>query len=123
MANWPAGLPQTLLYDLVRKRQAGKVRSTMDTGPAKQRARFTASVKEYSGALVLTQAQLAIFNTFYETTLGHGTDSFTWIDPYTEVSSTLRFGDGEPQDQMIRPSVTLSDRLYRVTIPSLEKLP
>ena len=123
MATWPASLPQTLLYDLTEKRQAGKVRSQMDTGPAKQRKRFTATVKEYVGALILTQAQLATFKTFYETTLGEGVDSFTWVDPFTEVSASLRFGDGEPEVQMVRPSDTLADRLYHVSIPSLEKLP
>ena len=123
MANWPGTLPQTLLYDLVEKRQPGKVRSSMDTGPAKQRARFTASVKEYTGALILNQSQLATFNTFYETTIGMGTDSFTWVDPFTDVGINLRFGNGEPEVQMIKPSDTLSHRLYRVSIPSLEKLP
>lgn len=124
MATWPASLPQTLLYDLTEKRQAGKVRSQMDTGPAKQRSRFTATTKEYAGNLPpLTQAQVATFKTFYETTLGQGTDSFTWVDPFLDTSAALRFGNGEPEIRMIRPSDTLANRLYNVTIPSLEKLP
>lgn len=121
MASWPASLPQSLLYDLTEKRQAGKVRSQMDTGPAKQRKRFTAVTKEYDGALVLTQAQVATFKTFYETTLGEGAVSFTWIDPFLDTSASLRFRD-EPEITLIRPSDTLGDRLYRVTMP-LEMLP
>jgi len=121
MSTWPASLPQSLLYDLTEKRQPGKVRSPMDTGPAKQRARFTAVTKQYDGGLILTQAQLATFRTFYETTIGQGAVAFTWIDPFTDVSASLRFYD-EPEITLIRPSDTLADRLYRVTMP-LEKLP
>lgn len=121
MATWPASLPQTLLYDLTGMRQAGKVRSQMDTGPAKQRKRFTAVAKEYDGALILTQAQVATFNTFYETTLGEGAVSFDWIDPYLDTSASLRFR-AEPEVTLVRPSDTLANRLYRVTMP-LERLP
>jgi hypothetical protein len=95
----------------------------MDTGPAKQRARFTAVTKYYEGSIILTQAQLATFNTFYETTLGHGTVEFTWIDPFLGTSATLRFGEGEPKPSMIRPSDTKSERLYSVTLPKIERLP
>lgn len=121
MATWPASLPQTLLYDLTEKRQPGKVRSQTDTGPAKQRSRFTATTKEYDGSLMLTQAQVATFKTFYETTLAQGTDAFTWVDPFLDTSASLRFR-AEPETTLVRPSDTLSERLYRVTMP-LEKLP
>lgn len=121
MATWPATLPQTLLYDLTEKRQAGKVRSTMEQGPAKQRTRFTAVTKDYDGSLVMTQAQIATFKTFYEDTLGQGAESFTWVDPFLDTTATLRFRD-EPEITLRRPSDTLADRLYIVTLP-LEQLP
>jgi hypothetical protein len=121
MATWPASLPQSLLLDLKRKRQGGKIRSDMDTGPAKQRARFTAAVQQYEGALLLTGAQLATFKTFYENTLGQGAASFTWIDPITDASASLRFME-EPEDTLVRAHDDPDLRLYRVTMP-LEKLP
>lgn len=121
MATWPATLPQTVLSDLVRQRQAGKVRSDMDTGPAKQRARFTATTKQFTASLMMTGAQLTTFYTFYETTLGQGAVSFTWVDPITDASATLRFM-GEPTDTLVRADDTPDDRLYSVTLP-LEKLP
>jgi hypothetical protein len=121
MAIWPPSLPQSLLASLTRKRQPGKIRSQMDTGPAKQRARFTAVVEEYEGGLYLTGAELTIFYTFYNDTLGMGAASFDWIDPVTDAAATLRFKD-EPEDTLVRPGEDPDDRLYRVSI-SLEKLP
>lgn len=121
MASWPGTLPQEILADATRTRQAGRVRSQMDTGPAKQRARFTATTKNYDARIILTGAQLTTFNTFYEDTLAHGTDSFTWVDPFTDASETLRFRD-EPQEALIKPDPTPNSRLYSVTLP-LEVLP
>lgn len=123
MPTWPATLPQTLLTGVTRKRQSGKVRSQMDTGPAKQRARFTAVTYDFSGsAVTMTGAQLAIFEAFYSDDLGQGALSFTWKDPITDVSATLRFGKDEPEATCINPAVDPDARLYRVTLP-LEKLP
>jgi len=121
MATWPATLPQSLLLPLGRKRQPGVLRSEMETGPAKQRARFTAAVRQYVSSIIVTQAQLSTFDTFYETTLGQGADAFTWQDPETDVSASLRFM-GEPEVTMLRPNATASSRLYRITM-ELEKLP
>jgi hypothetical protein len=123
MATWPASLPQTLLVEgLTRTRQPGRIRSDMDTGPAKQRNRFTATAKYFESAqLNLTGAQLTTFETFYVTTLGNGAASFTWIDPITDASATLRF-KGEPEASLLRPDATPDNRLYRVALP-LEVMP
>ena len=120
---WPSTLPQRLLATLTRKRQPGKVRSPMDTGPAKQRARFTAVTEMFDGAAeIMTGAQLATFKTFYNTTLGHGALSFTWVDPITDAAATLRFGEGEPEETLLVPDATPNARVYRVTLP-LEIMP
>jgi len=123
MATWPASLPQTLLLEgLSRTRQPGRIRSQTDTGPAKQRARFTATAKSFDGVQVnMTGAQLTTFYTFYETTLGQGAVGFTWIDPITDASATLRF-KGEPSETMLVPDATPDARLYRVMLP-LEIMP
>src|SRR3546814_13803126 len=102
MADWPASLPQSLLATLTRKRQPGKIRSDMETGPAKQRARFTAAVRRYEGSLLLTGAQLTTFTTFYDDTLGQGAASFTWIDPVTAAAATTGFVE-EPEEPLERP--------------------
>lgn len=120
---WPSTLPQRLLATLTRQRQSGKVRSPMDNGPAKQRARFTAVSKQFPNASeIMTGAQLTTFYTFYETTLGHGALSFTWVDPITDTAATLRFGENEPEETLIAPHDTPNSRLYRVTLP-LEIMP
>lgn len=123
MATWPASLPQTLLLEgLTRKRQPGRVRSEMDSGPPKQRSRFTATAKHFDAVqLNMTGAQLTTFYTFYEDTLGQGAAGFTWIDPITDASATLRF-KGEPQETLLVPDPTPDDRKYRVILP-LEIMP
>lgn len=121
MASWPGTLPQTILATATRTRQSGRVRSSMDSGPAKQRQRLTAVTKNYDAQIILTGAQLTTFNTFYETTIGNGTDSFTWTDPFTGSSETLRFRE-DPQETILKPDATANDRLYSVTLP-LEVLP
>lgn len=121
MPTWPATLPQSLLASLKRTRQSGKVRSDMDTGPAKQRARFTAVALHYDGSLMLTGTQLAAFETFYEDTLGQGAVAFDWIDPVTDVAASLRFRS-DPEDTLVRAHDDPDKRLYSVTMP-LERLP
>ena len=122
MPTWPATLPQTVLRTLTRKRQPGKLRSPMDTGAVKQRARFTASVKTFEASEIMTGAQLTTFYNFYEDDLGHGALSFTWVDPITDVATTLRFGEGEPEDTLIVAHDDPDLRRYSVTLP-LELLP
>lgn len=122
MPTWPATLPQTLLRTLTRKRQPGKIRSQMDTGPVKQRTRFTATTKMFDASLIMTGAQLTTFYTFYEDDLGHGALSFTWVDPITDAAATLRFGDGEPEDLLLVANDDPDVRQYQVTLP-LEILP
>ena len=121
MASWPGTLPQTVLATAVRTRQSGRVRSSMDSGPAKQRQRFSATTKNYDAEIIVTGAQLTTFNTFYETTLGNGTDSFTWTDPFSGASETLRFRD-ELEETLLKPDGTANDRLFSITLP-LEVLP
>lgn len=122
MPTWPSTLPQSLLYTLTRKRQSGKVRSDMDTGPAKQRARFSATVYFYDAELILTGAQLVIFDTFYNVTVGQGVESFTWIDPVTDDPATLRFGEGDPEPVEVTAHDDPDKRQWRVRF-QLEQLP
>lgn len=92
MATWPASLPQ---YPQVRgykeKRSTQTVRTQMEKGPAKMRRRHTAHVETIPYRLTLTSTQLNTLETFFDTTLGGGADSFTSIHPRTEASETMRF--------------------------------
>jgi hypothetical protein len=97
--TWPVDLPQALqVQGYQRKPQAAKVRTAMDSGPAKQRRRFTAKVRTVTGMITLTRAQLAIFWEFYDETLGDGTLRFNWVDPITGDPVEMRFGEDEPTE-------------------------
>lgn len=64
MATWPATLPQDMGTPLRVNHQSATLRSEMDTGPAKQRNRFTAVARQYETQLSFDGAQLATFYTF-----------------------------------------------------------
>ena len=121
MPTWPASLDQTVLANLTRQRQSAKLRSSVDVGPAKQRKRYTAAVKQFQASMLMTGTQLATFDAFYENDIGQGALSFDWINPVTDVTASLRFHD-EPQVTLRRPDSDPNERLYMVTLP-LEILP
>jgi len=83
----------------------------MDAGPASVRNRFTAVSQSVKTSMVMTGAQLAIFNTFMRTTLQHGSLSFTWSNPVTGASETVRFKK-KPEWSCVRPAVDVNDRLW-----------
>lgn len=121
MTAWPGTLPQSLQMTLTVKRQSGKLRSQMETGPAKQRPRFTATPLQYEGELLMTGAELAIFRAFYDDDIGQGSGSFTWVDPIDDTPATLRFMD-EYETTLVVPHDNPDNRIWRVTMP-LEKMP
>lgn len=91
MAVWPIPLPQYLEIGAQDTRQQGFIRSNTDTGPYKQRKRFTATSRFLSGSMLLTGTQRATFETFYKTTLSEGTDAFDFIDPVDFGTVSARF--------------------------------
>lgn len=92
MAAWPSSLPQlSLLAGAAETVQDATIRSEMDVGPAKRRRRYTAAVRRFSVPLILTVAQVATLETFYETTLSGGVDAFDWVHPRTLAAVSLAF--------------------------------
>jgi hypothetical protein len=83
----------------------------MDAGPASVRNRFTAISQKVKTSMVMTGAQLAIFNTFMRTTLAHGSLSFLWVNPVTGASETVRFKK-KPEWTCVRAASNVSDRLW-----------
>jgi hypothetical protein len=115
MDIWPATLPQRLSADASVKDDESRATQTMDAGPASVRNRFTAITQTAKGSMILTGTQLAIFNTFFRTTLGHGQLSFEWIHPQTEEAVTIRFKT-KPEWKCIRPAESVNDRLWQATL-------
>lgn len=116
MDVWPVSLQQRLNTTSFEVR-VGKttVRTDMDVGPAKVRSRFTDAVDVYICSVDLDYADYSTFLTFYKTTLNNGVNQFTFIDPFTLVSTAFRFAE----DPLIRP---LGGRVFQISM-SWERLP
>jgi hypothetical protein len=90
------------------------IRSAVDTGPAKQRRRFTAVPKPVTFTLQMSEAEIAILETFRITTLQE-VNVFDWIDFKTGAPATYRF--------MAPPTFTWdADVIWQVTF-NLEQMP
>jgi len=85
MEAWPVSLQQKLNVDSFQYSLGNtSVRSSMDVGPDKVRARFTDAVDTYSCSILLDHDEVETFKTFYKTTINNGVDQFTFVDPFTE---------------------------------------
>jgi len=113
---WPGALPQELLVNGYSQSFPDiTIKSNVDAGPAKVRRRFTAGVEPISGTMIMTAAQLATFDTFFNTTLLGGSLRFSWTKPPVHtVACEMRFTEV--------PSWTKVEGDYEVSL-SLEVLP
>ena len=117
MAAWPGTLPDLVLRDGYQEGFQDRVtRSSMDTGPAKRRARFTAAPSVSTQVVQLTSAELDIFLTFFNTTLSGGALSFTKTHPRTGATETFAFTKAPD------PATPTGYDTYIVQLP-LEQLP
>jgi hypothetical protein len=114
MDTWPATLPQRLSCDTSVKDDESRAITDMDSGPASVRNRFTAITQTVKGSMILTGAQLAIFNTFFRTTLNQGSATFSWIHPFTEETAEIRF-KSKPEWKCIKSADSVNDRLYQAS--------
>lgn len=91
MATWPTSLPQEpKLRGYTETRESNVLRSPTEQGPAKTRKLYTADIPVFSIVLVMTDAQLTTFDTFFESTIDYGATSFTWVHPRTGSGATCR---------------------------------
>lgn len=120
MTAWPASLPTEGFSGVGIERKTAVVRSSMDSGPAKQRARFTAAVRELQVPMFFTGTELQTFDTFFITTLSEGALSFDWLDPVNDSTVSMRFME-PPKFQQVSGGAS-ADRVWRSTF-KLEILP
>ncbi len=118
MDTWPVTLPQRLSSDASVQDDESRAMTDMDAGPPSVRNRFTAITQTVKGSMILTGAQLVTFNTFFRTTLAHGSLSFTWIHPFTEEAAVFRFKT-KPQWQCIKPDPDVNSREYQASFDLL----
>lgn len=93
----------------------------MAVGPAKVRARSSVVIDTYTAELILTQAQLVTFWTFFNDTLEQGALPFDWTHPRTAAVATFRFID-PPGETPLAPRNAAHTEKWRVTF-RLETLP
>lgn len=90
MANWPASLPPPMAR-YSGKTNANVIRTDMDSGEARQRARFGDAPDMVNLNWKMTGAEFAIFRTFWRDELHRGSIYFV---------ATIDIGFGEKLHQM-----------------------
>jgi hypothetical protein len=117
MATWPGGLPdfENFLTDSYRETAPDNViRTQMDYGPDKVRQRGTAAPTIFTGDMILTEAEVATFRTFFDSTINYGADAFDAVHPRTAAAISARF--------LVPPDYGMVGIKWRVTM-QIEILP
>lgn len=123
MPSWPASLPQRLMLPVTVTPRSAVVRTEMDVGPPKQRLRSTLVWKDVVGHMVLTGAQKAAFDAWWQNDIAQGALAFTWVDPTDNEPAQLRFVTEEPPEwSLIVPGIVLADRRWAAVL-QLEIVP
>jgi hypothetical protein len=88
---YPAGLPKVRLSGMTSQYQDPVIRTKMDAGPVKQRLRYTAVPKKFTGSIIVDEARRAIFDAWHKSVTGYGTLRFQMNDPKTGAPGEFRF--------------------------------
>lgn len=92
---WPGTLPQALQSDIFSEGVAdGLIETQPDIGPPISRLRSTASVRQMSGTMLVTSAQIATLKTFVNTTLIGGSLPFNFPDQLQAGTLLVKFPKG-----------------------------
>lgn len=92
MAAWPGSLPEVMEPDEYAEQALPQtIRSDMDAGPPKVRRRFSAGISHISRRLAMTSAQVATFETFFNTDTAAGSLRFDWWHPRKKATVQARF--------------------------------
>lgn len=89
MASWPGNLPSAFRLNTRRiNPRDDRAAFQPEVGPPLRRRRSSLVLREFEGQMTLTDAQVTIFETFYNDTLEGGTLTFTMDDPTDGLSYT-----------------------------------
>lgn len=89
--RWPSDLPDCLLLEgYTESPQDRKLRSSMDAGAPKQRARFTAGFDQIRGSILMDIDEVDRFESFYDNELQQGALPFRWKHPRKLTPVDLR---------------------------------
>jgi len=91
---FPASIEQCfLLSGYTEQAEPNIIRSDVEVGPAKTRRRYTKPIINIKASMVVTAAQLQVFDDFYHGPLMSGALRFLFKDPRTGVQKEFRFID------------------------------
>jgi hypothetical protein len=94
---WPIQLQQKLNEaDFSETMGNTTIRSETEVGLEKVRRRFTRGVDIISCSVFLEKEDVALFKSFYNTTLNGGVLSFDFTDPFTDALAEFRFDTSSP---------------------------
>lgn len=94
MVDWPTGISFIEKPDAYQRTgpKGNIIRSPMDTGPSKTRRRFTAAVQMVSGETdIISDADVAVFEDWFTTSIADGALSFYAADPKTLTIGRYKF--------------------------------
>lgn len=77
MTAFPSTLPQPSISGYSVAPNQAFIRTEMDSGPARQRQRFSSTPHLVTLNWTFTEAQMSTFKTFFDSTINYGTDWFT----------------------------------------------
>lgn len=91
MTDWPESLPLALCEGYRETLPETALRTTMDQGPAKTRQRTTAGTTALSLNFILSTAQAALLDDFFNGTLAGGSLAFAFPHPRRGATVSCRF--------------------------------
>ena len=89
--SYPEQLPPVRASGFSAQYKDPVIRTQMDAGPTKQRLRYTAVPKLFTGSIIVNEEERSIFETWFKQTLGFGTLRFVMRNPQTGISEEFRF--------------------------------
>jgi hypothetical protein len=103
--QWPGTLPNTISWRGYRREIGNtQIRTPMDVGPPKVRARTSARIDRHDHPIVyMTKAQWLLLEEFYVTTLFGGVLQFEMTDPFTLLTQRYRFTEPPVFGTMLGP--------------------
>lgn len=96
MTTWPGSLPQCTLRGVQRSPIVNVIAFGTEVGPGKVRRRSTARVMRVAASALLTRAQVAVFEAFFQDDLEDGALTFAMDDPLDGSTQTWRFDTQSP---------------------------
>jgi hypothetical protein len=113
---WPQNLPQEQFLGLTVERSDSRVQTPMELGAPKIRRRSILEMATTSPETVFTGPQVALFETFWTTTLSGGVSRFVWRHPVTDASVEMSFRS-RPSFSPLAGHQDPNQRQWRAALP------